>query len=153
MEGREEILVLQLTAVQKTRKNSMFCIEQTYIYGKKNCSATGFIDFNYIFMSIVILSWQLDNSTFTAKLFFSFAIWQLLGFFFSSINLMRLEIKIMALIAFFNNQFLTLKTQEHLSSSLEDLVPGPSRGMQQTTCCQTGSLHICCNLLRSKKDV
>lgn len=61
-------------------------------------------------MSIVILSWQLDNSTFTAKLFFSFAIWQLLGFFFSPINLMRLEIKIMALIAFFNNQFLTLKT-------------------------------------------
>lgn len=50
---------------------------------EKDCSATGFIDFNYMFMSIVILSWQLDNMTFTAKLvFFFFSYLAAIQFFF-----------------------------------------------------------------------
>lgn len=57
--------------------------------------------FDYIFMSIVILCWQLDNMAFTAKLdFFLCYLAAIRVGFFPSIHMMRLEIKILALICF-----------------------------------------------------
>lgn len=84
MDERKEIYVLELIAVGKTIYTVLNrqLPSHTYI-GKKDCSITGFIDFNYIFIPIAILSWQQHNIIFTAKFLFSFSIWQPLGIFLS----------------------------------------------------------------------